>query len=102
MTELKLRSKGKHPLKSIVKAALQNELRLIESGIERTESILQEFERRYNMSTKTFLQQYENDQLAESLEFAEWIGEYRLLERLKEKASRLREVQFAESNNRSS
>jgi len=37
----------------------------------------------------------ENDGLEETLEFAEWIGEYRLRERLLEKADILRAIRFA-------
>ena len=39
-------------------------------------------------------QRYENDELPESLEFAEWIGEYRLLSRLREKADAYRGIKF--------
>lgn len=47
------------------------------------------------MATQEFLQRYEQDELQETLEFSEWVGEYRMLERLKEKAEILREVHFA-------
>ena len=42
------------------------------------------------------MHRYEQDELTETLEFAEWIGEYHLLERLREKADTLREIQFAD------
>lgn len=95
MTELTLVSTSQHSIKPLVEAALTNELRLLETGIRRTEQRLQEFETKYRLKTAEFLQQYENDQLAETLELAEWIGEYRLLERLREKAETLRGIQFA-------
>jgi hypothetical protein len=31
------------------------------------------------MTTKDFVRRFENDELDETLELAEWIGEYRLL-----------------------
>jgi NTP pyrophosphatase (non-canonical NTP hydrolase) len=40
-----------------------------------------------------FVRRYERNELEETLEFVEWIGEYRLLERLREKADVLREIQ---------
>jgi hypothetical protein len=49
---------------------------------------------RYGLSTTDFVQRYENDELEETLEFAEWIGEYRLRERLLEKTDALRAIQF--------
>src|SRR5215468_7193949 len=86
MAELTLISSSQRPLQPLVEGALQNELRLLEAGIWRSEQRLQEFEVRYGLSSVDFIQRYENDELEETLEFAEWIGEYRLKERLLEKA----------------
>lgn len=94
MVKLTLISTRERPLKPLIEAALENELRLLEAGIRRTEQKLREFEQRYHMTTEEFVSQYENDELPETLEFAEWIGEYRLLERLRDKADTLREVRF--------
>jgi hypothetical protein len=95
MSELTLISARNYPLKPLVEGALANELRLLEAGIRRTEQRLQEFEREHHMDTAEFISRYENDEFGETLEFAEWIGEYRLLSRLREKADALREIQFA-------
>ena len=84
MAELTLISSSQRPLQLLVEGALQNELRLLEAGIRRGEQRLQEFEARYGLSTADFVQRYENDVLEETLEFAEWIGEYRLRECLLE------------------
>jgi len=93
--ELKLVSPGKRALKPLVEAALQNEIRLLEAGIRRSQQRLQHFEAQHGLSTAEFIRRYENNKLKESLEFAEWIGEYRMLERLQEKADTLREISFA-------
>lgn len=95
MAELTLTSPHKRQLKPLVEAALQNELRLLEAGIRRTRQKLQEFETRYDLPSAEFIRRYEQDELEETLEFAEWIGEYRLFERLEEKADTLREIRFA-------
>jgi hypothetical protein len=96
MAELTLVSPSQRPIQPLVEGALQNELRLLEAGIRRSEQRLQEFETRYGLSTTDFIQRYENDALKETLEFAEWIGEYRLRERLLEKAEALRAIRFAD------
>ena len=80
MNELKLVSKAEHVLKPIVEAALENELRLIEE--------------KYQLNTRDFITDYENDRFEESMEFIEWIGEYKLLKRLLEKADTLRSISF--------
>ena len=95
MATLTLLSPRGHPLQPLVEAALANELRLLEAGIQRTETRLREFEQTYHMTTIEFVSRYENDELPETLEFAEWIGAYRLLARLQEKAETVREIQFA-------
>jgi hypothetical protein len=95
MHELKLVSKSKHQLKPIVEAALENELRLIEAGIRQTELSLKKFEEKYQLKTRDFISCYENDKLEETMDFIEWIGESRMLERLKEKADTLRSISFA-------
>ncbi|GAJ12849.1 unnamed protein product [marine sediment metagenome] len=101
MAEFTLISPRKRQLKPLVEAALHpvlviqdkcNELRLLEVGIRRTEQKLQGFETRYGLPSTEFVRRYEQDRLEETLEFAEWIGEYRLLEPLLEKADALREL----------
>jgi len=96
MTRLTLISSRKQPLKPLVEAALNNELRLLDAGVQRTEKKLKLFETQFEMTTTVFLKRYENNELQETLEFAEWVGEYRMLFRLKEKTETLREVQFAD------
>lgn len=95
MTELTLISTHQRPLKSLVEAALANELRLLQAGVQRTEHRLGEFETKYKLSTPEFIRRYEADEFEETLDFAEWIGEYRLLEKLREKIDVLQGIQFA-------
>lgn len=96
MPALTLTSSCHRPLRPLVEAALENELRLLQAGIQRTEDRLQAFEAEYDLSTQEFLRRYENDELPETLAFAEWVGEHRLLERLREKAETLQEIRFAD------
>jgi len=95
MANIRLISKGKHQLKPLVEAALANELRLMEASIRQAELKLQEFEKRYQIHTQEFISRYENDEMTETMDFAEWIGEFRLLERLREKAETLKDIRFA-------
>ena len=95
MTELTLVSSRQLPLKPLVETALANEVRLLEVGIRRTERRLREFETAHQMTTKEFVRRFEDDELDETLELAEWIGEYRLLQRLNEKIETLRGIRFA-------
>lgn len=95
MEELTLISSCQRPLRPLIEAALQNELRLLQVNIKRTEQNLNKFEARFGLSTSEFIQRFENDELPETLDYVEWIGEYRLLIRLLEKTETLREIRFA-------
>ena len=95
MTELKLTSKRSGSLQPLIEGAIAEALRSTEAGIQRTAQRLQNFEEKYQLSTEAFLQRYENDEFQETLELDEWIGEFRLLQRLQEKVERLREIEFA-------
>jgi hypothetical protein len=67
----------------------------MEAGIRRTEQRLLEFEEKYHLETQEFISRYENDEMEETTNFDEWIGEFRLLKRLREKADTLRDIRFA-------
>ncbi|GJQ60281.1 MAG: hypothetical protein D8M57_06130 [Candidatus Scalindua sp. AMX11] len=95
MNDVTLISKRNRQIKPLVEAALANELRLLETGIRQTEQRLQEFEKKHQMPTHDFISRYENDEIEEILEFAEWIGEFRMLKCLREKAEALRDIKFA-------
>lgn len=95
MTELTLISSYEQPLKPLVEAALANEARLLQAGIRRTEQRLHEYEVRFEMSTSEFLRRFEGGELEEVLDFDEWVGENRLLQRLQEKLETLRGIEFA-------
>lgn len=96
MSVLTLTSSHHHPLRPLVEAAIDNEMRLLQAGIQRTEARLQMFEAEYELSTQEFVRRYERDDLAETLASAEWVGEYRMLERLRKKVEVLREIHFAD------
>jgi hypothetical protein len=94
MSDIRLITEGERELRPLVEAALGNELRLIEAGIRQAERRLKEFEEKYETTTKEFISDYERDEREESMEFAEWIGESRLIKRLQEKADTIREIRF--------
>ena len=95
MSELRLISEHERQLKPLVDAALKNELRLLEAGIKRTQENMRKFEKKFHLSTLEFIRRYENDEMNENMDYAEWIGEHRMMGRLLEKAETLRSIRFA-------
>jgi hypothetical protein len=82
-------------LRPLSEGAITEALLTTEAGIQRTEQRLQTFEQKYQLSTQDFLNRYENDEFPETLDLDEWIGEFRMLQRLQEKAARLQGIEFA-------
>jgi hypothetical protein len=96
MTVLTLTSTSQRPLRPLVEAALENQVRLLQAGIARTEERLRAFEADYGFSSAEFLRRYENDELPETLAFDEWVGEQRMLARLREKVETLQGIRVAD------
>ena len=57
----------------------------LETGLRVTEERLRGFEAQYGMTTAEFVARYADDQIVETLETIEWLGEYRLAQRLQQK-----------------
>ena len=85
MNQVTLVSTRQRPLQPLIETAFNHELRLLEVAIWQTERRLKHFEGLHRMTSAEFVQRYEDDEFEESLDYADWIGEYRLLRRLKEK-----------------
>lgn len=94
MNVLKVISEGPHDLKTVVSGALEKEAKLLEAGIRKTEKRLRDFEEKYQQKTEDFLVDYEEDRLDDTMDFMEWVGEHRMLERLREKMKALRSIRF--------
>ena len=94
MTALTLRAPETAHLRPLVEDAIENERRLLRMGLRRTEQCLEAFETRNNLSTEEFIQAYENNERQETVEASEWIGEHRLLKRIKEKLETLKDIRF--------
>ncbi len=71
-------------LKPLLKAALQNEARLLAHGIKRTKEQLRTFEKQFGMSSDEFVRRYEAGEIKETLDLVDWWGEIQMLRVLKE------------------
>jgi len=94
MAELKIICEYPDSLKQFIEEALSKRIASLEDGIRRTEEHLQEFQGKYQMSTEEFLRRYENDEIQETLEIDEWIGESLMLKGLQEDLNTLRGIEF--------
>lgn len=95
MTQLTLISPSDLALRPLVEAALHNEVRLLEAGMRQTQHRLHTFEVRYGMATAESVQKYANNDLQETLDTIEWLGEYRMAQRIQAKIDALKGIRFA-------
>lgn len=94
MKALTIVSDTQHQLRPLLEAAIENEVRFLEAGLRKTKDKIRAFENQYKLTTPDFLSRYENDELKESIDFENWIGESRLLDRIDEKITALRGIRF--------
>jgi hypothetical protein len=96
MAELKLKSNDPDSLRQIIQSALSERLHSINAGIKKTQERLQAFETKYKLSTEEFIAQFNNDELAHSFDFDEWIGESRMLTHLQKTKESIEEIDFVD------
>jgi hypothetical protein len=92
MTTLTIVAERDEGLRPLIRSAIENEMRLLEAGARRTKRRIAAFEQQYSIATDDFLSQYESGSIQECLDFDEWIGEHRTLQRLRERQEALRGV----------
>jgi hypothetical protein len=61
----------------------------LEHGLRVTEDRLRAFESQYGMTTAEFVALYADDQIAETLDTVEWLGEQRMAECIRQKLNSL-------------
>lgn len=71
-------------LKLLLRSALQTEAKAVAHGIKRTRQRLLSFEKQFGMTSDEFEQRYLAAEIAESLDFIEWLGETKMLRVLNE------------------
>ncbi|OKH40091.1 hypothetical protein NIES2119_03970 [[Phormidium ambiguum] IAM M-71] len=94
MAELKIICDYPESLKQFIEEALSKRITSLKDGIRRTEERIKEFEGKYQMSTEEFLRRFENDEIQETLELDEWIGESLMLKGLQKDLETLRGIKF--------
>jgi hypothetical protein len=82
-------------LKPLLKSVIANELHDVEHGIRLTHNKLKAFEKQCDMRSAEFERRFTPDDLGETLDFIEWMGEIETLRLLDEKRQILKEAKIA-------
>ncbi len=95
MTELTIKSDHPEAVKSGLQAAIDGQRRMIQESIKRTQSNLKAFEETFGFSTDKLLRSEADGSLDDSdLESIEWIGETKVLERLRSELELLKDIRI--------
>ena len=78
MTVLTVRSEHNDLLQPLLASAVAAKLQVLAMALRQSERRLASFEREYQLSTHDFVARYARNEIAETLDKIEWLGEYRL------------------------
>ena len=84
LQQVTIKTTSRATLKPLLESAIENEVKLLSLGLDRTRKRLAEFERQFDMTSAEFERRLNALELAETVEFTDWrmeIGMLRLLER---------------------
>ena len=83
----------------LVRSAINSEIAKLELALKLAAERLAPFEEKYGVTSDYFIAEMTAEDLAgEDEEYVRWAGEYRLMRRLREKLSKLQEIDYDDSN----
>jgi len=82
MSKIIIESESPVKLKTLLKGALENELRFINIGLKKTVENLRKYETKYHMNSKVFYGKYSSGDAGDDMEYIKWAGELETLKKL--------------------
>ncbi len=71
-------------VKNLIKSAIENEIRIIGFGVDKTKRKLEELERKYGIDSKEFYIKFNEGKMGDEMDFIRWAGEYETLKQLQQ------------------
>jgi predicted NUDIX family NTP pyrophosphohydrolase len=98
MAKIEIRaSNSNYEALQLVRGAIESKMARIRLGLEITQKKLAKFEAKYQVSSEKFISEMAAEDLFEGdMEYVEWAGEYRILQKLKKDLERLEAVEYAD------
>ena len=81
-------------VKSLVKSAVESELKVIRFGIAKTKRKLEDLEEKFGMKSGDFYKKFDEGIIGDDLEHIRWAGEYETLDRLQRDYNDLLETEI--------
>ena len=96
MSQIVLKAKNLSVTTTLVKGAIENELKLIKNSLAQLESDIKDFEKKYKLTSKQFYANYQKGKTSDDLDFIDWAGKYQLFLDLKEQYDQLKELKVCQ------
>ncbi len=94
MSRIIIQPQSDENLRDLIGLALENQLRFLRLGINKTRRKLQEMESENEMRSDKFYKKYEKGELGDDLKYIRWAGEYETLKKLEKDYKALQETEL--------
>jgi hypothetical protein len=94
LQEIVIKTNASESLKPLVEAAIRNQIKVLQHGVQRTKEKIAEFEKRTGMSSVEFEQKLQADEIAETIETIDWNMELATLRLLESQYQSLSEAEI--------
>jgi len=94
MARIIIEPQNANNVKSLVKSAVENELKFMGFGIAKTKKKLQELEKKFGMNSGNFYEKFNEGKMGDDLEYIRWAGEYETLQKLQRDHNDLLETEL--------
>lgn len=92
--QLTIKTESPKRVRLLVEGAIQNELKTLRHGIQRTREHLAAFEKQFGMTTEEFGRRFDGKDLKETLDYLDWWMELQALHMLEEDYRALTEARL--------
>ena len=92
LNQVTIQSQTRKSIKPLIEIALQNQLKSLKHGIERTRQQLAAFESRFGITTEDMEKRLKSGEMEETLDTIDWCMELEALRLLEEQYNTLREA----------
>jgi len=93
MSKIIIKPEGLEELKTVVKSALENEIKLITIGLKKTMEGIRHYEDKFKMDSETFYEKYSSGEAGDDIEYIRWAGEIETLKKLEKNLKDLSEAE---------
>jgi len=93
MPKIIIEPEGPEELKTLVKGALKNEIKLITLGLKKTRESIKNYEGKFKMDSEAFYGKYSSGEVGDGIEYIKWAGEIETLRKLERNLKDLSEAE---------